>query len=164
MINLRTQSIIDSLQPQLAAYMATVSQGFLPVPGDDAYGSRFRPAWQSTVSPDIALKPPACTWPSRSWSCLRIHGGASSRPEDVREAGRVVLGQHRCQPVRPEGKVPHCPAGDHPWHDARPHSADQLAGPAWFPMILPGQSMFILETEPAGYVVCRQPGRKRPRI
>jgi len=33
MIKLRTYVYIDSLQPQLAAYMATVSQGFLPVPG-----------------------------------------------------------------------------------------------------------------------------------
>ncbi|MFM1891605.1 MAG: hypothetical protein RLZ44_682, partial [Pseudomonadota bacterium] len=34
MITLRTYVYIDSLQPQLAEYMATVSQGFLPVPGD----------------------------------------------------------------------------------------------------------------------------------
>lgn len=36
MIQLRTYVYIDSLQPQLAAYIATVSQGFLPVPGDAA--------------------------------------------------------------------------------------------------------------------------------
>ena len=32
-IELRTYVFIDSLQPQLAAYMGTVSQGFLPIPG-----------------------------------------------------------------------------------------------------------------------------------
>ncbi|MGB0714124.1 MAG: hypothetical protein ACPGUC_11270, partial [Gammaproteobacteria bacterium] len=32
-IKLRTYVFIDALQPQLAAYIATVSQGFLPVPG-----------------------------------------------------------------------------------------------------------------------------------
>ena len=33
-IELRTHVFIDSLQPQLAAYMGSVSQGFLPIPGD----------------------------------------------------------------------------------------------------------------------------------
>ncbi|MBM5809299.1 MAG: hypothetical protein FJ051_05685, partial [Cyanobacteria bacterium M_surface_9_m1_291] len=33
-IELRTYVFLDSLQPQLAAYMGTVSQGFLPIPGD----------------------------------------------------------------------------------------------------------------------------------
>ena len=31
-IELRTYVFIDSLQPQLAAYMGSVSQGFLPIP------------------------------------------------------------------------------------------------------------------------------------
>src|SRR3569832_1880583 len=34
MIQLRTYVYVDSLQPQLAEYLGTVSQGFLPVPGD----------------------------------------------------------------------------------------------------------------------------------
>src|SRR3569833_1347344 len=33
MIQLRTYVYVDSLQPQLAEYLGTVSQGFLPVPG-----------------------------------------------------------------------------------------------------------------------------------
>ena len=33
-VTLRTFVFIDSLQPQLASYLATSSQGFLPVPGD----------------------------------------------------------------------------------------------------------------------------------
>ena len=33
-VSLRTFVFIDSLQPQLASYLATSSQGFLPVPGD----------------------------------------------------------------------------------------------------------------------------------
>jgi len=33
-ISLRTFVFIDALQPQLASYLATSSQGFLPVAGD----------------------------------------------------------------------------------------------------------------------------------
>ena len=45
--------LIDSLQPQLAAYMGSVSQGFLPIPGDACLWMES-PAWPFTAS-DIAV-------------------------------------------------------------------------------------------------------------
>ena len=48
-IELRTYVFLDSLQPQLAAYMGTVSRGFLPIPGDACL-------WME-VSPGIGKKP-----------------------------------------------------------------------------------------------------------
>ena len=60
-IELRTYVFLDSLQPQLAAYMGTVSQGFLPIPGDaclwlevspgmDSRGGTLRPSFIASLN------------------------------------------------------------------------------------------------------------------
>ena len=56
MISLRTYVYINALQPQLAAYMATVSQGFLPVPGDACLWVEVSPGMAVHRLTDIALK------------------------------------------------------------------------------------------------------------
>jgi len=56
MIKLRTYVFIDSLQPQLAAYMATVSQGFLPIPGDACLWMEVAPGMAIHRLTDVALK------------------------------------------------------------------------------------------------------------
>ena len=55
-IELRTHVFIDSLQPQLAAYMGTVSQGFLPIPGDACLWLEVSPGMAVHRVTDIALK------------------------------------------------------------------------------------------------------------
>ena len=55
-ISLRTYVYIDSLQPQLAEYMATVSQGFPPVPGDAMLWMEVEPGMAVHRYTDIALK------------------------------------------------------------------------------------------------------------
>ena len=92
MINLRTYVYIDSLQPQLAAYMATVSQGFLPVPGDACLWVEVSPGMAIHRLTDIALKATrvhlAQQVVERSYGSMVVHHRDQS---DVREAGRVVL-------------------------------------------------------------------------
>ena len=55
-IELRTYVFLDSLQPQLAAYMGTVSQGFLPIPGDACLWMEVSPGMAVHRVTDIALK------------------------------------------------------------------------------------------------------------
>ena len=55
-MKLRTYVYIDSLQPQLAEYMATVSQGFPPVPGDACLWVEVSPGMAIHRVTDIALK------------------------------------------------------------------------------------------------------------
>ena len=55
-IELRTHVFIDSLQPQLAAYMGSVSQGFLPIPGDACLWMEVSPGMAVHRVTDIALK------------------------------------------------------------------------------------------------------------
>ena len=55
-ISLRTYVFVDSLQPQLAEYIATVSQGFLPVPGDACLWVEVSPGMAVHRLTDTALK------------------------------------------------------------------------------------------------------------
>ena len=55
-ISLRTFILIDSLQPQLASYLGTSSQGFLPVPGDACLWIEVAPGMAVHRLSDIALK------------------------------------------------------------------------------------------------------------
>ncbi|MEJ2389556.1 MAG: BMC domain-containing protein [Chromatiaceae bacterium] len=152
MIKLRTYVYIDALQPQLAAYMATVSQGFLPVPSDACLWVEVSPGMAVHRLTDIALKATrvhlAQQVVERAYGSMVIHQRDQS---DVREAGRIVLAQmnasvHDRQTCRIAWHE--VIRGMTPDHCVLINRQDRRGS-----MILPGQSMFILETEPAGYIV-----------
>jgi microcompartment protein CcmL/EutN len=152
MIKLRTYVYIDALQPQLAAYMATVSQGFLPVPSDACLWVEVSPGMAVHRLTDIALKATrvhlAQQVVERAYGSMVIHQRDQS---DVREAGRIVLAHmnasvHDRQTCRIAWHE--VIRGMTPDHCVLINRQDRRGS-----MILPGQSMFILETEPAGYIV-----------
>ena len=152
MIKLRTYVYIDSLQPQLAEYMATVSQGFPPVPGDACLWVEVSPGMAIHRITDTALKATRAHLTQqiveREYGSMVLNHRDQS---DVREAGRVLLSKigaqiedrQRCHVAWQEiirGMTP-----DHCVLINRQNRSGS--------MIVPEQSMFILETEPAGYIV-----------
>ncbi|HKJ72063.1 MAG TPA: hypothetical protein VKA55_09960 [Gammaproteobacteria bacterium] len=152
MITLRTYVYIDALQPQLAEYMATVSQGFLPVPGDSCLWVEVSPGMAVHRLTDIALKATrvrlAQQVVEREFGSLVIHHRDQS---DVQEAGRVLLQRLSAQQAerqRCEVEWSEVIRGMTPDHTVLINRQDRRGS-----MILPEQSMFILETEPAGYIV-----------
>jgi hypothetical protein len=152
MIKLRTYVYIDSLQPQLAEYMATVSQGFLPVPGDSCLWVEVSPGMAVHRLTDIALKSTrvhlAQQVVEREYGSMVIHHRDQS---DVIEAGRILLSRIGAQQSdRTECKVAwhEIIRGMTPDHTVLINRQDRRGS-----MILPDQSMFILETEPAGYII-----------
>lgn len=151
MIKLRTYVYIDSLQPQLASYIATASQGFLPVPGDALLWVEVAPGMAVHRLTDMALKATrvhlAQQVVERAYGSMVIHQRDQS---DVVEAGRVILNHLG---AGPQDREP-CRIAWHetirgmtPDHCVLINRQDRRGS-----MILPGQSMFILETEPAGYI------------
>ena len=151
MISLRTYTFIDALQPQLAAYIATVSQGFLPVPGDACLWMEVSPGMAVHRLTDTALKATqvhlAQQVVERSYGSMVIHHRDQS---DVIEAGRIVLQKMQAeqedrQPCRVQWHE--IIRGMTPDHTVLINRQERRGS-----MILPGQSMFILETEPAGYI------------
>ena len=151
-ISLRTYVYIDSLQPQLAEYMATVSQGFLPVPGDACLWVEVSPGMAVHRLTDTALKATrvhlAQQVVERAYGSMVIHQRDQS---DVREAGRVLLANMKADVQdRQTCRIAwhEVIRGMTPDHTVLINRQDRRGS-----MILPGQSMFVLETEPAGYIV-----------
>ena len=152
MIKLRTYVYIDSLQPQLAEYMATVSQGFLPVPGDACLWVEVSPGMAVHRLTDAALKATRVHLSQqvieREYGSMVIHHRDQS---DVREAGNVILSRLNAdvgdrQPCNVAWQE--IIRGMTPDHTVLINRQNRRGS-----MILPDQSMFILETEPAGYII-----------
>lgn len=152
MIKLRTYVYIDSLQPQLAEYMATVSQGFLPVPGDACLWVEVSPGMAVHRLTDAALKATRVHLSQqvieREYGSMVIHHRDQS---DVREAGNVILSRLNAdvsnrQPCNIAWQE--IIRGMTPDHTVLINRQNRRGS-----MILPDQSMFILETEPAGYII-----------
>lgn len=152
MIKLRTYVYIDSLQPQLAEYMATVSQGFPPTPGEACLWVEVSPGMAVHRLTDVALKATRVHLTQqvveRAYGSMVVHHRDQS---DVREAGRTVLARMGAQVTDRE----RCNVawqeiirGMTPDHTVLINRQNRMGS-----MILPEQSMFILETEPAGYII-----------
>jgi microcompartment protein CcmL/EutN len=151
-IELRTYVYIDKLQPQLAEYMASVSQGFPPVPGDACLWVEVSPGMAVHRVSDIALKATQVKLTQqvveRAFGSMVIHHRDQS---DVLEAGHAILksldadvsDRDQCEIEWQE--IIHGMTSDHTVLINRQHRGGS--------MMLPGESMFILETQPAGYIV-----------
>ena len=152
MIELRTYVFLDSLQPQLASYMGTVSMGFLPVPGDSCLWMEVSPGMAVHHLSDIALKASNVHLGQqvveRAYGSMVIHHRDQS---DVLESSEHVLRflktEHTTrQPCKITwNEVIRSITPDH----ATLINRDNRRGS----MILPGQSMLIMETDPAGYII-----------
>ena len=152
MVKLRTYVYIDSLQPQLAEYMASVSQGFPPVPGDACLWMEVSPGMAIHRYTDIALKATRVNLTQqvveRTFGSMVVHHRDQS---DVRETGRILLSslgaslsdRQACNIAWQE--IIRGMTAEHTVLINRQHRGGS--------MILPGESMFILETDPAGYIV-----------
>lgn len=151
-IELRTYVFLDSLQPQLASYMGTASMGFLPIPGDSCLWVEVAPGMAVHRLSDVALKGSNVRLTQqiveRAYGSMVFNHRDQS---DVLEAGNKVLQRlnthefNRQKCVIMWNEVIPSITADH----ATLINRDTRKGS----MIMPGQSVFIMETEPAGYIV-----------
>jgi len=151
-ITLRAFVFVDSLQPQLASYLATSSQGFLPVPGDACMWIEVAPGMAVHRLSDIALKATNVHMGEqvveRAFGSMEIHYRNQS---EVMEAGNVILEQLQ---TTMDSRMACRVAWKEIIRAITPDHATLINRQARKgSMILPGKSMFILETEPAGYIV-----------
>ncbi|MDO9227199.1 MAG: hypothetical protein Q8M09_02165 [Pseudomonadota bacterium] len=151
-VTLRTFVFIDSMQPQLASYLATSSQGFLPVPGDACLWVEVAPGMAVHSLSDIALKETNVHLGEqvveRSFGSMEIHYRNQS---EVQEAGDIILRQlNTTLDSRMACRIAwnEIIRGMTPDHTTLINRQFRKGS-----MILPGKSMFILEVEPAGYAI-----------
>ncbi len=151
-IELRSYVFLDSLQPQIAAYMGTVSQGFLPIPGDACLWMEVSPGMAVHRVTDIALKASNVRLGQmvveRAFGSLALYHRDQST---VLHSGAVVLeaiGSDVNQRTKPEVSWTEVIRAITPDHAVLINRQNRRGS-----MIQSGMSMFILETEPAGYVL-----------
>ncbi|MEY3013116.1 MAG: hypothetical protein RIT45_1851 [Pseudomonadota bacterium] len=148
-ITLRTFVFLDSLQPQLASFMGKTAKGFLPLPEMASLFVEIAPGIAINRVTDIALKAtdvaPAIQVVERAFGLLEIH---SEDKGAVRQAGRAILedlGLDETQRLQP--KI----ATNQIIRSIEAYQAQIINRNSAGMLILPGESLFILETAPAGY-------------
>src|SRR5215510_8164681 len=91
-MELRTFTTLDVLQPQLASFLQTVAQGFLPLEGQAALLVEVAPGIAVNDITDVALKRtrviPGMQIVERAYGLLELH---SFDQGEVRAAGSAIL-------------------------------------------------------------------------
>lgn len=149
MVDLRAFVVIDSLQPQFAAFLATVAQGFLPRTGQASLFVEIAPGMEINRVTDIALKStrvtPGMQIVERHFGMLEVHADSQA---DVRQAGAAILEALELtedQRLRPRV------VSDQVVRHLDDHQCMLINRMRHGNMIMAGQTLFILECEPAAY-------------
>ncbi len=147
---LRSYSFIDSLQPQLAAHMCTGSRGYFPVPGVASLYIEIAPGMAIHRLLDVALKAtaakPATLVVERAYGMLEVHHEDKG---EVLLAGDAVLKQLE---ATPQDRIKPTLVSNTIIRSVEPMHAMVLDNIRFGSMIVPGQSLLIMETKPAAYI------------
>ncbi|MEZ4462571.1 MAG: hypothetical protein R3E66_23165 [bacterium] len=150
MVTLRTYIFLDDLQPQLASYIGKTAKGFLPIEHVASLFVEIAPGIAINEVTDRALKAtrvaPAVQIVERAFGVLEVHDEDQG---NVLEAGRAILdGLGLKETDRYKPKI----VSSQTIRSIEPYQSQIINRNSSGMMLLPGQSLFILETEPAAYV------------
>jgi hypothetical protein len=147
--SLRAYVFLDSLQPQLAAHLCTTCRGYFPVPFVASLFVEIAPGMAIHGVIDIALKQtsvqPATLVVERAYGMLEVHHEDKG---EVRSAGDAML-QHLG--VAEKDRLKPRIISNTIIRAIEPMHAMILDKIRFGSMIEPGQSLFIMEVEPAAY-------------
>jgi len=148
-IDLRSFVFLDSLQPQYAAFIGTTAQGFLPLAHDASLFVEIAPGIEINRVTDIALKSnrvkPGMQIVERYYGLLEIH---SPEQAEARGAGAAILdaiGLQEADRIKP--KI----LSSQIVRRIDDHQAQLINRMRHGNMIIPGQTLYVLECEPAAY-------------
>ena len=149
MVDLRAYVFLDSLQPQYAAFLGTVAQGFLPIAGMASLYVEISPGIEINRITDIALKStnvtPGMQIVERLYGMLEIH---SLSQADVRQAGCAILSalelkeEDRWKPKIYSSQV---------IRRIDDHQTQLINRMRHGNMIVPGETLYVMEVQPAAY-------------
>ncbi len=148
-VDLRSYVFLDSLQPQYAAFLGTVAQGFLPLAGEASLFVEISPGIEINRITDIALKAthvkPGMQIVERLYGVLEVH---SPDQAETRQAGQAILDAlglkdtDRWKPRVMTSQVV---------RKIDDHQAQLINRTRHGQMLIPGQTLYVLEVEPAAY-------------
>ena len=148
-VDLRSYVFLDTLQPQHAAFLGTVARGFLPVPGDSSLWIEISPGIEINRITDVALKAtgvrPGMQIVERLYGLLEVHSGSQAETRAAGEAILAALGvseQDRIKPRIVSSQI---------IRNIDAYQTQLINRLRHGQMILAGQTMYVLEVEPAAY-------------
>jgi hypothetical protein len=148
-IDLRGYSFLDSLQPQYAAFLGTVAQGFLPLAGDASLYVEISPGIEINRLTDVALKAtkvkPGMQIVERYFGLLEVHSPSQA---ETRAAGAAILAEID---ARETDRIKPRIASSQIIRRIDDHQAQLINRMRHGQMIIPGQTLYLLEMEPASY-------------
>ena len=148
-IDLRTFVFLDSLQYQMASFMATTSKGYYPVAMQACMIVEISPGIEINRFTDIALKAtnvtPGIQVVERLFGLLEVHSDSQA---DARQAGAAILrelSQTEEDRMRPRILTSQLVK------NISDHHAQLINKIRYGNMVLRGDTLYVLEMEPAGY-------------
>jgi len=149
MVDLRTYSFLDSLQPQVASFISTVTKGFLPVTDQACCVVEIAPGIEINRLTDVALKStnvmPSLQVVERAFGLLIVH---SDDQGDAREAGNAILSAIDCKEsdrIKPRVLTSQL------IKNITDHHAQLINRTRHGEMMVKGETLYVLEVESAGY-------------
>lgn len=150
-LTLRAYVFIDSLQPQLAAFVGLGSRGFPPLKEQASVYIEVAPGIAINKMTDIALKSanvqPAAQVVERTFGMLEVHAFDKG---DVRSAGEAAIGHFG---LTEHDRLAPYVATCEVIRSVEPMHAQIINRNRYGHMILPGESLFLFECDPAAYAV-----------
>jgi hypothetical protein len=150
-VDLRSYVFLDSLQPQMAAFVGSTARGFLPLSGDASLWVEISPGIEINHITDVALKAtnvrPAVQVVERLFGLLEVH---SSEQAEVRAAGAAILdalgvsAEERWKPTIYSSQI---------IRRVDAHQAQLINRNRNGMMLIAEQTLYIMEVEPAAYAV-----------
>ena len=148
-VDLRSYVFLDSLQPQHAAFLGTVARGFLPLPYDASLWIEISPGIEVNRITDVALKStrvrPGMQIVERRYGLLEVH---SSSQADTRAAGAAIL---EALGLREQDRMKPRVLSSQIIRNIDAHQVQLINRMRHGHMLLAGQTLYVLEVEPAGY-------------
>jgi ethanolamine utilization microcompartment shell protein EutL len=149
-LELRTYTFLDRMQPQYAAFIGTVVNGDIPIAGMAQLFIEVAPGNAIFRVADIALKSadvrPGVQIVEREFGVLEIH---SASLQAVRAAGEAVLTELGLQE---SSRIKPTVVSSQVITNVDPYQAQLINKFRRGAMLVPGQTMLVLETSPAAYV------------
>lgn len=148
-IDLRTYVFLDSLQRQMASFISTISRGYLPVADQACCIVEIAPGIEINRLTDIALKAtnvtPGLQVVERSFGLLEVHSDSQG---DARMAGEAILRELNL--TEADSLKPNILTSQL-IKNIEDHHAQLINKVRYGNMVLKGDTLYVLEMEPAGY-------------
>jgi hypothetical protein len=162
-MELRALTFLDVLQPQVAGFLQTVAQGYLPLDGQAALIVEIAPGIAINALTDVALKGtralPGMQIVERAYGMLELH---ASDQGEVRQASRAILeklGVAETDRLAPRVLSREIITG------IDGHQSAMINRMRHGDMLRAGQSLYTLEVQPAGYAaIAANEAEKRAEI